>query len=551
MAVGFSDGTSYDEEGDWLARHVASGTKTTEKQQNDTIEINQNSRVGDFWSRFPSSTSSGMPPEATEKLTDALKVEGASRVAESDPTTENRGVLDKLTGRDGGERYQTWPERFLRESYEALKLPGDAWQGKIDPSSTQGMEKVFNLAGLMVGGPMPVASKLADGTLGSFAGVKSKTVDKKMLYKAQEMEMMEGRFGDDVWEQTGFFRGADNRWRYEIPDNTSKLKTDDLHVDKTIVDNPTGWTSASNHGEVSETLRVRDNGRDMFGKPEFPTRLPHILDHPELYEAYPHLKATKILPMPEGSRSIGFARPWDNEIYMSPMAPAEFKNVLHHEIQHIIQEHEGFAKGGNDQMFTPKELPAAQAQFEKAKEAFKKDKKDDYLNYKGTIEAEVNGNLEKFEPKLAEAIRERIQEAKDKGVYEPIKNIIKSEKLLAAQREKQYEQYMRLMGEVEARNVSLRSEMDWMERNYKSPMSTESRPRQIQITGRNDPVKMDAMSEEPTQFRRGANENRTYEDLSKELESLTGRNSPRRMTSEEKERAKQITVILNKMERQP
>lgn len=151
-------------------------------------------------------------------------------------------------------------------------------------------------------------------------------------------------------------------------------------------------------------------------------------------------------------------------------------------------------------MFTPSKLPEAEEQFVKAKEDFLKEKKPDYLNFKGVIEAEVNGNLEKFEPKLAEAIKARIEEAKKKGVYEPIKNIVTSEKLLEAQREKQYEQYMRLMGEVEARNVARRSSMDWMERNYQSPMSTESRPRQVQINPsetlsyKDNPANTDAMA---------------------------------------------------------
>lgn len=401
-----------------------------------------------------------------------------------------RGVWDKLTGQTG-ERYQLWPEKAIRgiiEGVEAFGGKTPTWA--MDPTTgevrtdMQTAEKVFDAAGLAVFGPMPVAKKMVDGTLGSFAGVRSQTINKKALYKAQELEMMEGRGNQEVWEQTGFFRGADNRWRYEIPDNTSNLKLDQLDYRKSTVNNPTGWTSPLRHGETTETVGVPDItywDQSKTGLQKMETRLEDVLDHPELYAAYPHLKDTKLFPMPEGNKSIGFARPWNNEIYMSNLPPKEFKEVLHHEIQHIIQEHEGFAKGGNDKMFTPKGLEEATQQFEKAKADFRGNKNLEYLNYKGVIESEVNGNLEKFEPKLAEAIKARIQEAKDKGVYESIKNIVKSEKLLAEQREKQYEQYMRLMGEVEARNVALRSSMDWMERNYKSPMSTESRPRYSQI----------------------------------------------------------------------
>src|SRR6185369_6907776 len=50
----------------------------------------------------------------------------------------------------------------------AFGLAHDVYGGKIDPMSDQGIERAFDLAGMMVAGPAPVAAKMADGTLGSF-----------------------------------------------------------------------------------------------------------------------------------------------------------------------------------------------------------------------------------------------------------------------------------------------------------------------------------------------------------------------------------------------
>jgi len=51
-----------------------------------------------------------------------------------------RSVLDKLTGRDGGERYQTWPEKAVRGLASSVKsaatLPGDVMSGAASPDDT-------------------------------------------------------------------------------------------------------------------------------------------------------------------------------------------------------------------------------------------------------------------------------------------------------------------------------------------------------------------------------------------------------------------------------
>jgi len=51
---------------------------------------------------------------------------------------------------------QTPTGRFLRDAFEALKLPGDVYAGRIDPWSEEGRKRTTDLAGLVAGGA-PVA----------------------------------------------------------------------------------------------------------------------------------------------------------------------------------------------------------------------------------------------------------------------------------------------------------------------------------------------------------------------------------------------------------
>lgn len=62
----------------------------------------------------------------------------------------DRSTFDVLTGADGGERYQTWPERAVRSIFEegksAATLPGDVYAGKVDPRSPEGMRRATGAA---------------------------------------------------------------------------------------------------------------------------------------------------------------------------------------------------------------------------------------------------------------------------------------------------------------------------------------------------------------------------------------------------------------------
>ncbi|MBQ9913048.1 MAG: hypothetical protein IJO73_02345 [Clostridia bacterium] len=94
----------------------------------------------------------------------------------------------------------------------------------------------------------------------SMAGIKSKTHNFTALEQAARLEDVGKATSEEIRQQTGWFRGYDGEWRYEIAD--SKMKIRDVDI-----------TS----GE---------------------TKLSEVIEHPELFEAYPQLKDITVSAFP-------------------------------------------------------------------------------------------------------------------------------------------------------------------------------------------------------------------------------------------------------------
>lgn len=342
------------------------------------------------------------------------QVQGQGNNAPAGNVVANRGIVDNLFGLTG-ERYQTWPEKAVRGAISAMALPGDVLSGKVQPGSPQEIERAMDLAGLMVGGPAPVASKMAEGTLGSFAGVSSKGLDRNRLAQAQLLAAKDVH-PDTIWEKTGFFKGADDRWRYEIPDQEASLNKD-------------VWTTRRESVPSGEAFEVVD-------VPMKGMKLGEALNHPELFKAYPHLKDLDIKMLPRSFVEKGvIGQMSEGTMYLKDGLDPEFaRSVILHELQHSIQRKEKFARGGNSGEFTHPNL-------EKAKKIYE--------------DAIAQGG----DPK-SDALR-------------------RAKEILDEEKDKAHTLYKRLMGEVEARNVQTRMDFDELQRRQ-TPRSTEDTPRFLQ-----------------------------------------------------------------------
>ena len=173
-------------------------------------------------------------------------------------------------------------------------------QPKISPKESSDMAMNF----LQTTNPMM-------GLAGTFIGEGAKTWDK---YAAEEATRLL-RKGIDPHMTTGVHQGVDDILRQEIPDNAAKF-----------------------HPGALEKL----NNSDYL-------RMEKLLDHPELYKAYPELR----------NLEVSSARGMDSSYHPDPEGDfiqlgrdsLDHKSSLLHEIQHKIQQTEGWAKGGAPSSF--------------------------------------------------------------------------------------------------------------------------------------------------------------------------------------------------------
>ena len=150
----------------------------------------------------------------------------------------------------------------------------------------------------------------------TFAGVNAKTADKAALARAQNMEA-EGASRNDIWDETGWFKGVDGKWRFEIDDSGA-----------TLTGSKSGFLGKTN--PASE--RLLGDGRP-------------VMEHSALYDAYPDLIGAHASISGKGGTYIPSSKYNDEMIRAGAEDPRSI--MLHEAGGHGVQEREGFARGGS------------------------------------------------------------------------------------------------------------------------------------------------------------------------------------------------------------
>lgn len=216
---------------------------------------------------------------------------------------------------------------------------------------------------------------------------------------------------------TGWERGADGKWRYEMPD--AKIK-DTMDV-----------------GGGQIVKRYEDDMLWNGGK------LSDVIDAPELFKAYPQLKGVRI-----DTDSIMNDMPshgeYDSKTNTITIHADELKymnDILNHEIQHAIQGIEGFATGGSP------------------------------TTIRGEVKKRFNEVTKQIKQLRAEGKEDEAKALieKNRGLYD------------AYMKNDDFNSYKSLAGEVEARNVQERMNMTPEERRKTLAESTEDVARKDQI----------------------------------------------------------------------
>lgn len=148
-----------------------------------------------------------------------------------------------------------------------------------------------------------------------FAGKNAETANKTQLLHAKTSRAM-SRPISKIFTDTGWFRGMDGEWRFEIADNEAKFSKEFM------------------------TQEVLPRGKEYL--------LSEVLQHDKLFAAYPEeLKDVKVKIT---SEKAGYASYNDNDktIRIAENMPIEDRSLsILHEVQHAIQDIEGLTRGSS------------------------------------------------------------------------------------------------------------------------------------------------------------------------------------------------------------
>ena len=277
----------------------------------------------------------------------------------------------------------------------------------------------------------------------SYKGEHAEDADHGLLAQARELEA-DGVSSEDIWQQTGWFRSYDGKWRYEIDD--SKMEFIGAEVGKE-------------------------------------TTLGKVIRHDELFKAYPQLKDVRF-KLEELKNKDGQYDFTNNILTLSPsllqngkLIP-KAKSLLIHEIQHAIQHIEGFARGGSVDVYKSKLLKERTRRLSivaGASETVLKKIEKEFGDYGLEITRDYLDLLENSDPSedYFNDLAEIEAELKDEGLYDLVSKYVKNKFATAEEIQKiskdAWDQYEKTAGEIEAYDVGKRVDFTSEQRKNTRP----------------------------------------------------------------------------------
>ncbi len=294
------------------------------------------------------------------------------------------------------------------------------------------------------------------------------------LRVAREMESAE-KNEKSIKLATGWERGADGKWRYE---------TEDVII---------GWNTSND-----EEFRL--TGEDKLFNLSIENRRKSVKLHElvkegknnELFISYPELLKVNVrignstggAHWADGRKEIVFNQKYYNGDTFSSNSKIwdDIRDILGHEIQHAIQDIEGFARGGNPGMFSEIDNTNEIKKIGKQIKEVLKENPEYASLYRKSNELGLKENrteketeqwyafLDEMEEKYPE-INDKVFELRDKQFRLEENGLIITP----------IEQYKRLAGEVESRNVQSRMNLTPEQRRHSLARETEDVAREDQI----------------------------------------------------------------------
>ena len=325
------------------------------------------------------------------------------------------------------------------------------------------------------------------------AGINARTANSTTLRRAEAMEKS-GASNETIRQETGWYRGMDGQWRFEIDDSgatfsrngEAQYRADNADyerytqlMNRMLTENLTEAEHAEllgldkKHGGTKRELARRIDTGDAT--------LRDIMQHNALFEAYPEIAETKVKfseDMPSGA--AGSYNRETNTITIDAKLKYdanEALDTLMHEVQHRVQAAEGFASGTNPGYWNRGET------YDKAAEKYRDnrarllnglnaDERDLYNEYR-SVDQEMGRMLDGsvlYDESRMDTLEKRSDELyKELYGKEWFGKLSRYDRILGDAGEAVNEFYRNTAGEIEARDTASRRRMTAEERKNTPP----------------------------------------------------------------------------------
>ena len=241
-----------------------------------------------------------------------------------------------------------------------------------------------------------------------YAGENARTADLNALTRAAEMEAG-GTDAQTVRRATGWFRGMDGKWRFEIDDSGMEYRRDgDARLMeesgyRRLQELTDKWArNAENRGEpltaeeAAESERLEGEYYDRAWAEKY--ELADFLRHSDLFEAYPALRHTSLVFKETMPGVNGYYDGSTDTIVLSDKLSGAPESTLVHEIQHAVQKAEGFTRGSSPEYWATRDYETGEVtqsldrEYNRVLRELDSKTRNKYLRYQ-----EVNRAMENLE----------------------------------------------------------------------------------------------------------------------------------------------------------
>ncbi len=257
-----------------------------------------------------------------------------------------------------------------------------------------------------------------DITSGSPLDIQSRITDFVEDYKFRQNAKPQGGFiagplaGDfsEFKKQGKVFEGVDGKPRFEVDDSGAKLNTEPLNPANKLTNLESQYgmmlqmkKMGVNNPDIDARLKVipeEIRQAKLASKSTKKLKLSDVLDHEAMYKQYPELRDVNV--------KVVNNRPFETKAAYDPRTntvelnkkrldtdPEDVKSNILHEVQHAIQEKEGFATGGYDKNMNTYNRLAGEAEARAVASRMNMSEGERYKTPEG--EKLYHGSTEKFD----------------------------------------------------------------------------------------------------------------------------------------------------------